>query len=391
VKKYLGRVRPDLSVSLRAKPPYIPAGSEGLFDVTRGTFNYNTPNLDAALAAGYAEILIIGDSVAEGWTYLNNLPPFNFTADWHNAWPRIARNTIAEITGRPIGGTGMIRPTSVNNTHDPQWDPGSWGTSGNHYINSTSNSNHASFSSEYPGTAVAITTVGTGVAAVTIDGVAMGSTTPAVSGQTATRTVYTGLSNQTHVVDLVRTSGNVIVSGIDVYYPNVGIKVHDMAQGGSTASGTGQDAWADSSSGSPANMLPLYSQVTPQFGRAPHAVIIALGGNDLQAETPYATIKAAHQTIGEAFDTGATDIILIPDPHGSNTFIPDSYNVYKPMWQAIMELSVSKSWSYIDFDWLTLGYEGLAGQGYTGDVYGHLNTEGAKYVGRLFGRILAGQ
>lgn len=387
VKVDLGRCRPNLSAGARALPSYTPVGLESLFDVTKGTLNYTTPNLAAALAAGDAEIVVFGDSVAEGWTYLNNLPPFDSTEDFPNAWPRIARNKLAEHYGLEIGGTGLIRPASVNNIADPQWSVGSW-NSDDHYISSATSGAWATFTPAFPGTSVALVMIGTGVATVQIDGVTVGTTTPGATDTTVTRTVFSGLDLGRHVVRIARTTGTARCAGCDVYTPGTGVRVHNVAQGGSSASGTGQPAWADTSGGTLGNMLPVYSQLATVFGRRPDAIIVALGGNDLHAGASAATIKTAHQTIIAAVAGTGTDIILVPDYHGSNSYISDAFNVYSPMWAALMQLAADDGHTYIDLDWLTLGYEGLAGRGYTGDVYGHPSTEGHKYIGGLAAQIL---
>jgi lysophospholipase L1-like esterase len=361
-----------------------------LFDVHRGTLNYSTTNLDAALAAGYAEILIIGDSVAEGWTHLDTLPPYNHTADFPNAWPRIMASSLVASTGKSHGGTGMVRPGSAASSFDPEWAQGGWSASGIHFIASSTTTQTATFTANYAGTGIAVAMAGTGTAEVTIDGVVVGTTTAGGSATAVTRTTFTGLSNAKHAVGLRPVSGTAQCLGVDVYTPGTGIRVHNMSQGGATASGTGQAAWADSSSGSPANMLPAYDQTTPMFGRAPHAVIICVGGNDVHADITPAVIAAAHDTIGTAFTASGTDIILLPDAHGSNVFHADSYNTCKPEWTALMQLAVNKGWSYIDFDWLTGGFDGLAGHNppYTGDDFGHLNVAGAAFFGNLMTRVV---
>ena len=385
VKKLIARLRKDLSVTLRTPPPYLAVGTESLFDVTNGTFNLNAPNLMSAIAANDAQVVIVSDSVGEGWTYLNHLPPYDAEADFLHAWPLMMRDYITENAGINLGGTGVVRASTISGVTDPRWALTGWTKEG-HYIRTTTQNNLATFTADQDGTAVAVLTARDSVE-VTIDDVVVGVTAPTAEG-VVLRTEYTGLTNTKHIVKLRRLAGSPIVLGVDVYVPNSGIRIHNLSQGGAAATGTGQPAWADSSLGAPGNMLPTYSQAA-MYDRRPDAVFIGLGGNDMHQGATGAQIRAAFDIIAATFAHPDTDIILLPAAHASELFIADAYNKCIPMWQELLDSSVDNGYSYVDFEWLTGGFPGLSGLGYTGDAFGHLNVEGAKYLGKLASNIFA--
>lgn len=371
-----------LNSGKRRKPLYIPAGFEDRFDVTTGTFNWLVGGVKtrAAIAADNFVWVHVGDSLSDGSTYLNPINPLDYDIDYPNAFPRKARALIASEAGTIVGGTGMTRTQNVADI-DPQWAIGSWSKGANHYIQSSNTGHVATFTPTVSGTAVAVSTVGTGTCSVTIDNVLMGNTVAGAGAGSAQCRVFTGLSNTAHVVKLSPVSGTAQVLGVDVYTPNTGIKVHNIAQGGARAalgpdSSPQQPVWGDTGAAAPTNMTNIFSQGTC-FERRPDAVVIVLGGNDSFQDINATDIANAHDVIGTAFDHADTDIILMPDVH------TEDRNA------ALMQLCIDNDWAMIDLLWLSRNLKSIFGRGYNGDTYGHLNsTTGTPWAGGLLANAL---
>lgn len=386
-RRYLARCSMDLTITERTPPPWVPAGYESRFHQAYGTFNWNsstTANLRAALAnaaTAPAHQVFVGDSVTEGWNYLNHMPPYNASGDLLHSWPIFTREYINDMVGLPDGGTGFVRAHSIQNFVDPRWTySGSW-TNNVHYVTTTSGT--ATFASNKDGDGIAVILLAGGAVQVSVDGGAP-IVIPATTGPT--RFTLTGLAKTTHTINIRSNTGAQInLAGAEVFNTEGGIRTHNVAQGGAKAAGVGQDAWSDSSGGVTGNMLPLYTQSANTWGATPQTVFVALGGNDIHSNTDYGVIAAALDTIGQAFDGPNTDIVLITVSHGSKTF---STRDIVPLLANTYQLALDRNWPLIDLEFITGGYESMAGLGYTGDVYGHLNVKGAEFVGNAIGRAL---
>lgn len=393
VKDLLSRLTPDLAVTARPLPDYIPAGLESLYNVETGTLNWTAttmPKLTAALGTANTQplhIVVIGDSVSEGWTYLNNLPPYNFTSDRPHAWPLMMRDTINELLGLPVGGTGFVRSHSIaGNYFDERWSGFSnWDASKVHYV-TTSNGN-TTFVSDKAGTGVAIVTMGGGAIKVTIDN---GSPVTVLTSTTGLphRTEFTGLTGTTHTVKIETPVSGTQISllGIEIFNPTAGIRIHNVAQGGATAVGTGQAAWGDFTSPTD-NMVPVYKQYAGTWGTRPQLVMILLGGNDLHGGATPAQVANSIEAIGLQFDNVDTDIMIAGPAHGSALFGVSLADIHTTL-GLVMQKAVDNGWAMLDTEFITGGYEALAGLGYTGDYYGHLNVDGAKFLGRAVAKAV---
>ncbi|WGX98712.1 SGNH/GDSL hydrolase family protein [Nocardioides sp. L-11A] len=390
VEQPLARLSPDLSIAARAVPSYCPPGHEAKFNVATGAFNWtpgNTANLAGAIAgaaAAPAHLVIAGDSISEGWTWLNHLPPYGITADRLHAWPLMMRDALNDALGLPLGGTGYVRAHGPLSTADDRWGGttlGSGWTSGGHYVRGKGRT--VTFASDQPGDAVAIMTIGGGSFTISVDG---GAPTSVPNTALIPRRYTRNVTYGTHTITITIGDTDLYLAGAEVYTRSAGIRVHNVAQGGAKASGVGQDCWADTSSGY-GNMLPTYTDHTNSFGARPDAVIIMLGGNDLKNDRTPAELRAAFETIAAAWAHTDTDIIICPEAAGSAAFGVDEAD-YLAWWTACMTMCLDHGWPMIDMQFLTGGYNVLAGRGFTGDAYGHLNTAGAKWLGGAYAQAI---
>lgn len=387
-RHYIERCRQNLEITLPPYPVWLPSGQEALFNRQTGTFNWGagSTKTSAAIAAGDFNFVGVGDSVMEGFTYLNNQIPFNFTVDRLHAFPALARNKIVASTGASQDGTGLVRTVGAVGDSDLRWSFAANVGKNGHYVTLNSGTEWAQLNSDRFGdTAAAILLDSAGTFAVSVDGATSGAGFTIYTGtgsNQSVRVTLSGLPQGQHSVRISRISGTCLVVGADVYQSAPGIRMHNLGQGGATASETGQPSWSDTSGGTLGNMLPVYSNQVACFGGNADAVLIMLGGNDMAGPGPrdYDTISDAFTAIGEAFETVDTDIIFITEPHGSTEFAtPAGYS--NPLYERLYATALTKGWGVIDAEWLTGGYEYLASQGYTGDIYGHLNNAGASYVG----------
>lgn len=369
----------DPDAGIRTKPTYIPAGYEDRFDIATGRFNWDAvTHVAPALAADNFHWVHVGDSVSDGSTSLNRSNPLDFTINYPTAYPRLVRAALATALGTIEQGTGLVRPANVA-TADPMWARGSW-TDKTHYLESSTVTHVATFTPVIGGTAIRVTTIGTGGVTVTIDNVLMGTLAGGANDAAVQSVAYTGLSSGIHVVKVSPAVGGTVsrLLGADSYTPGNGIKVHNIAQGGSraalgSATSPQQNVWGDTTAAAPTNMTNIYSQATACFERRADAVVLALGGNDAFQLISAANIKSAMDTIGQAFDHADTDIILYPDTHNTLQIA------------ALMDLCITRNWGMIDFFWLSRNLRSIFGLDYNGDTYGHLNsTTGVQWMRDLF-------
>lgn len=369
----------DPDAGIRAKPSYIPAGYEDRFDIATGRFNWDSvTHVGPALAADNFHWVHVGDSVSDGSTSLNRTNPLDYTINYPTAYPRLARALLASLLGTTEQGTGLVRPANVA-TCDPMWVRGSWSDK-THYLESSTTSHVATFTPTLARTALRVTTLGVGSVTITIDNVLIGTMAGGANAAAVQSQNFTGLGAGVHVLKVSPAVGGVVsqILGADAYTPGDGVKVHNIAQGGSraalgSASSPQQNVWGDTGAAAPTNMTNIYSQATSCFERRPDAVVLALGGNDAFQLISAANIKSAMDTVGQAFDHANTDIILYPDTHNTLQIA------------ALMDLCITRGWGMIDFFWLSRNLRSIFGLDYNGDTYGHLNsTTGVQWMRDLF-------
>lgn len=376
---------PRLDQRLMPYPSWLPAGDEALFNRATGVYNWTAgaPNTRAALAAGHLLMADWGDSLTEGFTYLNNLPPFDSSADRLNAWPMRARAALAAARGISVNGTGLVRACGTAG-RDPRWTPNGQ-TDNGHYV-TLNGAQTMTFASDIAGTRVALVLANavTGTVRITIDnGTPVDTVLDGTGG--IRRIETTGLPDTTHTVVVGVAAGNVRLVGADVYKPG-GLRFSNLGQGGATASGTGQGSWSDTSLGL-GNMLPVFGDEVACHGAKPDATTVFLGANDLggTGAKDYDGVRAALDTIGTAADDPASDVLLLVCPHTSTIH---GNAVWSNLYSRMYTLAKAKGWAIVDLEWLTGGFENLAGYGYTGDVFGHYNNDGANYIGGLVSAAL---
>lgn len=380
----LGRIQVDPSVYIPPYPTYLPVGQEAKFDLNKGTFNFhsgNTSRLQAALTNAdteLAQFVVLGDSVGEGWTYMNHNLPYNTEADWIHSFPMFMRDELAFKLSVPSAGTGLVRSHGPMATYDTQrWSYSGW-TNGTHFIRGSDKI--ATFSSDRAGTKVSVYFIDdTGTADIRVDGV-LKTTFIGTATQVVRRVDISGLTNVQHTVEIVAKTGFTSILGANCYNP-AGIIVHNVSQGGAKASGTGQDAWADMTH-HVNNMLPLYKQSACYGDKQPDVVIIELGGNDFGGGAPVANITGAFHTIAQQWPN--SDVFIIMPTKASTLFTSRDYT---PLWEACYNLCLTYDYPMIDTQWLSGGFTVLSSNGMVGDAYGHLNVKGAEYFGKLLANV----
>lgn len=366
----------------RRYPPYLPANYKGFFDRETGCFNWKVgaSHMLTKLDSGDYDIMVFGDSVAEGWTSFDGVA--TGTKDFPKAFSRFARDYISGlVAGLAKGGTGMIRPASVSGA-DPQWTITGWSAAG-HYV-SSSNVGHIatlapgldSAGVQITGNKVAVAYSGGGIT-VRVNGTVVGTGAATANLDTIGRFEYTAGSVGAHSID-IRPTAAVATRMYGASLEKTGIRVHNMSQGGAKAGGgTGQSYWGPSTGMTTVdNMTFTYVQskfVSSSKGQ-PECFLIFLGGNDSNADTDAATIKAAFKRIADAIRAVApnADIILMPDVWTADRNV------------ALMDLCISDGLAMLDFFFLSRGLTEIFGKGYNGDVFGHLNSAtGSPWAARM--------
>ncbi len=369
------------------KPSY-----KAFFDRETGCFNWKVgaPTMLAELADGDYDIVVFGDSVSEGWTSFDGVA--TGTADYPKAFPRFARDYLTTLVpGLAKGGTGMIRVNSVSG-NDPEWTFSGWGVGTDlHYRTSNTIANVATFTpgmdtgganggtpQQITGNKGAVVYSGGGITVKDNSGnvLATGSATAGLGTLARLEFDIPGAAAG-HILKINPTAAvTVNLFAASVY--KTGIRVHNMSQGGAKAGGgTGQSYWGPASGmTAPGNMTMCYTQsvmVASAKGQ-PECYLIFLGGNDSNAGTDAATIKAAFKRIVDQIQSVAptADIVLMPD-------------VWTPARAlALMDLCMEEDVAMIDFFYLSRGLSEIFGRGYNGDVFGHLNAAtGAPWAGGM--------
>lgn len=374
----------------RKYPTYVPSNYRAFFDRTTGTFNWKdaigTKILDA-LASGDVDIMVFGDSVSEGWTSFDGVA--TGTKDFPKAFPRIARDLLAGSAEYPSlakGGTGIIRPNTVSGV-DPQWSVTGWATSpagALHYLNSANTGHIATFTPgldsagvQITGDKAAVVYSGGGITVKDNGGTTIGTGAATAGLGTLGRVEINMGSVAGHILKINPTAAvSTNLFGAGVY--KTGIRVHNMSQGGSKAGGgTDQTYWGPASGfTAPTIMTPCYVQakfVATAKGQ-PDIWLIFLGGNDSNAGTNAATIKAAFKVIVDAIQAVDSDaaIVLMPDVWTTDRNV------------ALMDLCREENVAMIDFFYLSRGLTEIFGKNYNGDVFGHLNSStGAQWAGDM--------
>lgn len=326
------------------------AGLINLFDRIRGAYNFKSSNtrkidqgLGRCMAGGMAEHVWYGDSISAGC--LSSLVTNLF--DRINSVPMSMRNALAN-GGIPANGTGLVRCTDSTSFSDSRWTfTGTWSNQGG-YGYSTAAASTAVFAPDKSGTMIDILyydyASSTGQFTVKVDN---GSTllTLNVTGtnpltgtgwkiaRISGANVIGGFSNITITVVAPGTSG-VFLAGCEVWTPNAGLRLHNIAQSGSQASGTGQAAWVDTTAGSG-----LGSIYQPSTG---------LGGG------PARQVTDAASTSGSNTMTSATGAFTNADLYKPIDITPGSGG---PMFPANAYISAINSSTSVNLSYMVNGVQ----------------------------------
>lgn len=231
------------------------------FDAIRGAYNWKSSNtriLDQGLGnamlpnGGQSEHIIIGDSVSAGAIGLIGAA---YLFDRLRSWPLSMRDQLAN-SGIPGGGTGTVRLVDggagidARMTLSANWTSFLWGG------RTTVVGTYAELAPERGGNIVDVLyyDAASQVFTIAVDGAASGTNFLSVS---------TGGTNQWKIARLygctviagfskVRVTATTVgagfyLAGIGVSSANSGLIVHNVAQSGASASGTGNAAWQDNS------------------------------------------------------------------------------------------------------------------------------------------------
>lgn len=240
-------------------------GLANRYDKLRGCYNIKSSNtrrsdqgLGRCMSGGMSEHIWIGTSESAGCN--SNLGTILF--DRLNATPLSFRNSLANA-GVPANGTGLIRTVDSVSFADARCaSAGTWSNQGA-YALSTVAASTWSVSPDRSGTSInvlyydyastsgqfTVKVDGTTVATISVTG------TNPVTGTGWKLARITGvnvLANFSTVVVTVVAPGTsgLFFAGMEIYQPNAGLRMHNLAQSGSTASGTGLGAWVDATVGS---------------------------------------------------------------------------------------------------------------------------------------------
>lgn len=381
---------PDAAAT-KGLPSYITARKSNPYDPRLNVYNLkpsNTRKLRAGLArsmrGGRGEIFVIGDSGATGATS---------TVAWDRprSWPYEMGNELARH-GIPKGGTGLVRLTDAGLSADTRWGTtGSWNATGKWYAFTAGNGATATFTSDFTGDRVALTYYDVADGAtftVSINGVSQGTVT--CSGPAGLKTVvYTAAiaSGQTVVLTKTSAGGLMDIVGVNVWSnANAGLVVHNIAQSGATASGSGAAAWVDSATTAALGTLIVTpSKLTTTGAATPDCVMIGLGGNDMQMSASDATITAAITTIRNRFSS--SDVILVAETVLNTTLV--SASRWEQYLRAMYDLADTLDCPLVDQRARLGDYATVVANGLSTDGVGHLVAGANAGLGRNLGQILA--
>lgn len=367
---------------LTGLPSHAPATSTKSFDPRFSVYNLKASNIRKARAGlgraatgGICEFVALGTSLTAGATAAAAFERLN-------SWPMKMRDELVRH-GVTDGGTGMVRALD-GATFDSRWTYGGvWNAS---FLTFTfiSAAGTATFTTDKAGNRVTIgyydANNGTDQFNVVVNG---GAPTVVTSGGGAgwKQVTISAAIAATQTVVITRTVGTVYLRGISIWNSTGGLLVHNIAQSGSKASGSGLDRWQDASGIDRLGVV--YAAPTSSLS-VPDLVIIELGYNDKIAGATDATVTAAITTIRNRYPTSDAMLVL------TNTGASPATVTWDAFAASLYSLADTLDIPLVDFynrlgSWATIGTNGL-----NGDAVVHL--KGAAYAdeGRALGLLLAG-
>jgi lysophospholipase L1-like esterase len=361
-------------------PTYAAPVATNTYDPARNVYNWKGSNtrrhragLARAASGGRASQIFIGDSLTSGCVGGTQM-------DRLHAWPRAYSATL-DALGYPSAGSGLVRIMDGILRSDFWTVSGAWYGLYPCAVTSSAGS-YATMSVPDSGTTVGVVFAGTTSATsvtISVDGATSGTgyLTVAAGGpaNTVRRVELTGLDNQPHTVKVTCAGGTLILIGAEVLR-DTGLRCHNVAQGGSTASLTGQGSWTDTAAAFGTRLLPLYGAASGAYGDTPTTVHCSLGGNDVSKGQTPAQVAAAISTLRAACPD--SDFILYFEPQPAEL----TMSQWAPLGEALYALADSLDVPLIDLHDRLGGYAVEAANGLTGDTVAHLNAAGYADWGR---------
>jgi lysophospholipase L1-like esterase len=211
----------------------------------------------------------------------------------------------------------------------------------------------------------------TGSFTVSVNGASSGAGFATVAGGGTTgwkRVVLSGLTGLVNgsTVKVTTTSASIVILAAFEAYGAAGFSTHNLAQSGSTASGSGAASWSDTSNG---NYNLSVWPTTAIYAQAPCVVDIALGTNDVNGGASAATLTTALTTIRNAFPNA--DAILHFQPQPGEVALA-TWQSYAP---AMYQLADTLDVPLLDLHDRMGGYTIETANNLTGDAVAHLKSE----------------
>lgn len=278
------------------------AAASSVIELARFAYNAKPAQLQKVRAklgsvlagAGQAKIAYLGHSMVAGTSATPG------ATDWPTQFAK-----FLERDGYARGGDGFIAATK--NTPDARvvagagWMPRAAGSSTS--VQNTSSTNTLTFQTLTPSTAIDVYyAFGLGPFTVSVDGGA--PVTPSSSGAGFAVATISGLPSTVHTVTITRTSGTVVIYGIDAYSPGPCIRHYNLGVGGQSML-----SLASTATNAPSTLAT--SVVRPDL------VFLECIHNDASAGVAVATWKTnARTTIARMLEIGATVVLLTDTPVG---------------------------------------------------------------------------
>jgi lysophospholipase L1-like esterase len=363
--------------------PAYAQSAANIFEPATSVYNWKAANtrrhragLAQAQAGAAASEVFVGDSLTAGC-----LNVYTGTFDRPHAWPMIYRDTLAGL-GIPVNGTGIVRVIDyIYADARISWS-GPW-------VNNTTTGCVSSagatltFTTDKPGTAVGVLfqrTPGSGGFSVSVNGARSGAGYRSVVGGGSgwARVDLSGVDGivaGSTVTVTTTSAAMVVLGGFEVYTPDSGVSLHNVAQSGSGATLPTKKGWSTTSDAS--QNLSIWSCLSwSPYLQTPSTVHIAMGGNDVLNNATDDAITAALSRIRAGFPN--SDCILYLEPRPATALVGRWSSFGAAMYQLADTLDVA----LFDINDRLGGYPTETTTAMVGDTFGHLSRAGYADWGR---------
>lgn len=309
------RLPTAVKAELGSAPPTYVTQWANRYDRLTNAYNWKASNTrkltasigKAAAGKGIANHLMIGDSMTAGVMGGAESP----TANTLTAWPERYRALLAN-RGVPTSGTGVAPCIKGDFQYDTRWTLTGWNTGLAYTAYTTSAGSTATFVSDQAGTSVSVYYAGNSSSmTVTIDGGAPVALTMDGVQHTVVQN-FTGLANTVHtvVITSVGTSYNQVI-GASVQGGTSGLRVHNIAVGGSTAHYSTSGFLATWDVTTAGYMNPILTGCLTASSITPDVVYVCLGGNDLANDSGYVLANTIGALSALRTQYATSDFVLI--------------------------------------------------------------------------------